>query len=222
MYDNRSNLIIGFHGTDTATADKLINDPNSIQISEEPWDWLGHGFYFWENNEARALQWAKDRQRRKGLPEADAAVVGAVIQLGYCCDLTDSRFTEMVQRFFLLMQEAYRKSGKTLPTNKDAPNDAHKDRIMRVLDCAVIQYMHSTIERQFFKERETNGHSSIKLFDTVRGVFTEGGLIYDGAGIYAKSHIQLCIRNPNSIKGFFAPRQEIDFLKALQDTDLIK
>jgi hypothetical protein len=28
---------------------------------------------------------------------------------------------------------------------------------------------------------------------------------------FAKSHIQICIRNLNCIKGFFLPRQEIDF-----------
>lgn len=220
MYDTRSNLIIGFHGTDKGTAEKLINQPNNIKLSEEPWDWLGHGFYFWENNEARALNWAKDRQRRKNLPESDAAVVGAVIQLGYCCDLTDSRFTQLVRGFFLLMKDAYEKADKPMPANKDSQDDEHKDRLMRVLDCAVIQYMHSTIEEAYFQECASKGYSSLKLFDSVRGVFTEGGLIYDGAGIYAKSHIQLCIRNPNCIKGFFNPRTEVEFIKSLKDKAL--
>jgi len=96
MYDNRSNLIIGFHGCDKHSAETLVNNPDTIKISDEPHDWLGHGMYFWENNQTRAEQWAVERQKRKGKNVADAAVVGAVIQLGYCCDLMDSRFTGLL------------------------------------------------------------------------------------------------------------------------------
>ena len=74
MYDNRPNLIIGFHGCDKYAAEALINNPDTIRISEEPHDWLGHGMYFWENNEERARQWAVERQQRKKRPVADAAV----------------------------------------------------------------------------------------------------------------------------------------------------
>jgi hypothetical protein len=212
MYESQSNLIIGFHGTDNASAKALVDSPNLIRLSEEPWDWLGHGFYFWENNESRALLWAKERQKRKGLPEEDAAVVGAVLQLGYCSDLTDSRFTTMLQSYHQLMEQTYIKAGLSMPENKDAHGDEYKDRLIRVLDCAVIQFMHSSIEQHYIKELIKNGYSTIKIFDSVRGVFTEGGLIYAGAGIYAKSHIQLCIRNRNCIKGFFWPREETMFL----------
>jgi len=43
------------------------------------------------------------------------------------------------------------------------------------------------------------------MFDSIRGVFTEGGPAFDGAGLFAKSHIQICIRKPNCIQGFFMP-----------------
>ena len=46
MYSNRNNLIIGFHGCDKEVRDSLLNHPNKIQISEKPYDWLGHGIYF--------------------------------------------------------------------------------------------------------------------------------------------------------------------------------
>jgi hypothetical protein len=41
--------------------------------------------------------------------------------------------------------------------------------------------------------------------------FTEGGPAFDGSGLSAKSHVQICIRNPNCIKGFFLPRRESTF-----------
>lgn len=75
--------------------------------------------------------------------------------------------------------------------------------------------MHSEVQRQAREEIQVRGYTGIKIFDSVRGVFTEGGPAFEGAGLFEKSHIQVCIRNPNCIKGFFIPRKEIDFLKYL-------
>ena len=101
--------------------------------------------------------------------------------------------------------------GKKLPVNRDLPRDQHKDKILRELDCAVIEYMHKTILRTSQIEIQTIGFSDSKIFDSARGVFTEGGPVFAGAGILEKSHIQVCIRNPNCIKGFFLPRKETKF-----------
>jgi hypothetical protein len=71
--------------------------------------------------------------------------------------------------------------------------------------------MHQSILEQINEDKETTGYSELKLFDSARGVFTEGGPAYPGAGILEKSHIQICIRNSNCIKGFFLPRKEKEF-----------
>jgi hypothetical protein len=71
--------------------------------------------------------------------------------------------------------------------------------------------MHQSILEQINEDKETTGYSEFKLFDSARGVFTEGGPAYPGAGILEKSHIQICIRNSNCIKGFFLPRKEKEF-----------
>ncbi len=109
------------------------------------------------------------------------------------------------------MDESYRLSDLPLPKNKDLPNDEHKDRILRELDCAAIEYMHARIEQTIQRNIQTNGFSNYRKFDSTRGVFTEGGPAFNGAGIFEKSHIQICVRNLNCIKGFFLPRKEIDF-----------
>lgn len=211
MYDNRFNLIIGFHGCDKQEAYKLVNQPNSFKISDEIYDWLGHGMYFWENNLERAWQWAKEKQMRKSGNVEDAAVVGAVIQLGYCCDLVDSRFTAVLKRYFLLMEKAYKDADRPLPANQDASKDPHRNKLLRQLDCAVIEYMHTRIAEQISGDLSKKNFSELKKFDSTRGVFMEGGPVYDGAEIFEKSHIQICIRNSNCIKGFFMPRNEVDF-----------
>ena len=103
-----------------------------------------------------------------------------------------------------------------MPVNTDVSGDKHKDKLKRELDCAVIEFMN---DRIFALHQKTakDGQSSIKLFDSVRGAFMEGGEAFPGSGIQQKSHIQICIRNPNCILGFFLPRKEEDFVKMLRD-----
>ena len=67
--------------------------------------------------------------------------------------------------------------------------------VMEYLDCAVVEYTHS-----FLKSKNQ------PAFDSVRAAFIEGEKIYPGAGFNEKTHIQICILNPNCIKGFFKPR----------------
>ena len=209
MYDQRPNMIIGFHGCDESKANQLVNDPDTISFSKENYDWLGHGLYFWENNYDRALEWAKQKEAQGKIKKA--AVVGAILQLGQCCDFLDTKFIRTISVYHKLMESQYQQAGKKLPENLNAPVDPHNDRLLRMLDCATIEFMHKEITQKYKEDILKTGYSNIKVFDSTRGVFTEGGLAYTGAGIYAKSHIQICIRNFNCIKGFFIPRKEIEF-----------
>jgi len=82
MYNSRPGLLFGFHGCEASTRDALLANPDGIKKSEKPYDWLGHGMYFWENNIDRALQWAKDKKKRGEIEIP--AVIGAVLDMGYC------------------------------------------------------------------------------------------------------------------------------------------
>jgi len=201
--------MLGFHGCDESIRNKLVLDPNSITKSEEPYDWLGHGFYIWENNYDRALSWAKEKQKRKEI--AMPSVLGVVYQLNHCLDLTDSAFTGILSYYYSLMKNDFLDLGKDLPQNKDLPKDKYRDLILRELDCAVFEYMHQKISEEIEKDIKSKGFSEYKHFDTTRGIFTEGGPAFEGAGIQTKNHIQICIRNLNCIKGFFIPREEVKF-----------
>ncbi len=213
MYDVRTNFIIGFHGCEESTRDKLLLNPNDLVYSKKPYDWLGHGMYFWENNYTRALLWAEEKKKNGRIKKP--SVLGAVIHLGYCCDFLDSKYIGLIKQYYASFKELSDISGEDLPENKDIPSDPNQDMLLRVLDCAVIEHMHRRIFESWKKEIEKNGNSSIRNFDTTRGVFTEGGPAFDGAGIFEKSHIQVCVRNPNCIKGFFKPREEVEFPKRL-------
>lgn len=66
--------------------------------------------------------------------------------------------------------------------------------LFRPLDCAIVNHAVEMVKREGFD------------YDTVYGYFQEGADAYEGAGIKEKSHIQICVRNPNCIKGYFLPR----------------
>lgn len=209
IYRNRPNLTIGFHGCDETIRNELVNNPNTVKKSQETYDWLGNGFYVWENNYERAFQWAKDKKSRGTLQTP--SVVGVIYLLDYCLDFTDSEYIDILSEYHELLKDDLKVSGKTLPRNKDLPKDQYHDLIIRELDCAVIEYLHQKIDEKISQDKTKLGFSELRPFDTVRGIFTEGGPAFNGAGIQSKNHIQICIRNLNCIKGFFIPREETKF-----------
>lgn len=199
--------MIGFHGCDQSVRDQLVTNPDKVRKSQEKHDWLGHGFYVWENNYERAYQWATDKHERGTLETP--SVVGVLFLLDYCLDLTDAGYISLLADYYGLMKDDLAVAGKEIPINKNLPKDEYHDLIIRELDCAVIEYLHYRIENQIHADVFNKGFSELKSFDTVRGIFTEGGPAFEGAGVQMKNHIQICIRNLNCIKGFFIPRKKI-------------
>lgn len=198
MYKLYPSLVLGFHGCDHDVAEKVLANKEPLQPSEKKHDWLGHGSYFWENSSERAMDWAKDGKRRGSISKP--AVVGAVIALGRCLDLIEAHSLRLLQEHYDAMLETYRVAGKVDQVPLNRPTKGSKDLLNRQLDCAVIEYMHSQIEEQY-----ENG-SKIPPFDSARGAFFEGDELYPTSGFKEKNHIQICVRNPNCIKGFFRPR----------------
>lgn len=195
MYSSRPGLILGFHGCDRAIAERVVSHQSDFRPSNNAHDWLGHGMYFWEHNPGRALDFAKELQRRplrSKVPIEHPAVLGAVIDLGHCLDLLDHANLALVKLAYEVHAQTVGDSEWPL-ANKAV--DGSPDLLLRDLDCAVIEGIHVFLKRQ-----------GKPAFDSVRSVFEEGDTLYPGAGFKAKSHIQICVRNPNCIKGFFLPR----------------
>lgn len=164
--------------------------------SKNGYDWLGVGFYFWENNFERALEFAQHPPGKKKYQ--NPSVLGAVLDLQYCLDLLDMRNLRLVKQSYHNFISSISLDEQEIPQNRSVKGSP--DKLLRELDCAVIENLHKM-------QREVQ----LKPFDSVRGVFVEGDELYPGAGFHDKNHIQICIRNPNCIKGFFIPREEIDW-----------
>ncbi len=194
MYSSLPSFVLGFHGCDKTVADKLVAGDTPLKISTNAYDWLGHGIYFWENNPQRALEYA---HRIKENPEqckekiTTPDVVGAIIDLGHCLNLLDAKSIQVVEEAYENYSEAIEEANWALPENKDS--DGSGDLLLRPLDCAVIQHLH-TLRKEPPED---------PAFDSVRGMFAEGQRVYKDAGFHKKSHIQIAVRNPNCIKGYF-------------------
>ncbi|SFN41183.1 hypothetical protein SAMN05428949_2747 [Chitinophaga sp. YR627] len=196
IYSADPGLTIGFHGCSQELRDEIINGKTALRQSNNPWDWLGDGIYFWQNNYERAFHYANNPP--PNLKINDPAVLGAVFSLGNCLDLTDKKYIDLLQDSFNILNKSALFEGKQLPENTNHPEPkSSNDKVLRRLDCAVIKKIHTQAQM-----------SGQPPFDSVRCVFPEGNEVYKGAGFLDKTHIQICIRNPNLIKGYFIPRKE--------------
>jgi hypothetical protein len=198
MYSALPSFVLGFHGCDESVATKIFAGKDCLQSSNNDYDWLGHGVYFWENNPKRAMEYAeiiKTNPERCKEKITKPAVVGAIIDLGHCLNLLDSRNLELIKQSYEILASASKTSGIPLPVNKSI--GTNKELLLRHLDCAVVEFTH------FTRKQLINKKKAVYEFDTVRGVFVEGEVLYPNAGFNTKNHIQVCVRNPNCIKGYF-------------------
>ena len=207
-------IVVGFHGCDRTVADKVIQQNAHLSSSENKYDWLGHGIYFWEGSYERAYSWAKNSSK-----VSNPAVIGAFIRLGNCLDLLDTVKIEYLKLGYEILAQEANKLQIALPQNKSFRNGISFNR---ELDCEVIQRIHQ-FNNELIANRldlpDVEGENRVKVqchpdfIDSVRGMFPEGDEVYPGAGFLSQNHIQLCIVNPNCIIGYFNPIDQNDDYK---------
>ncbi len=199
LYSPLPGFVLGFHGCDRKVGEKVISGPEHLKRSDNEYDWLGSGIYFWENNPSRALDYArliKAQPERCKEKVTEPFVVGAIINLGYCLNLLEHDNLKILNKGYKLVQYASDKFGTPLPENENV--DGSSDLLLRKLDRAVIESIHAFNKDKIQRE-----------YDSVRAVFVEGDPLYPGAGFREKNHIQICIRNPDCIKGYFRVRKRL-------------
>jgi hypothetical protein len=190
-----SSFVLAYHGCQRHVGEKLLaGEP--FTPSENDYDWLGPGTYFWESNPRRALEWANllHRRRRPAEP-SEPFVVGAAIDPGFCLDLLTSNGLSAIKAAHEDFVYHLQMSKRPLPQNVGGD-----DLLLRHLDCAVLRHLHGI-----------RSGSNLPAFDTVRGVFIEGAPIYPNSGFREKTHIQICVCNPDVVKGVFrVPQRDLE------------
>lgn len=185
--------IIGYHGCDRKLALKILMEGEHLKPSLNKFDWLGTGMYFWEHAPRRALQFAQEQQGRNKVK--DPVVLGAYINLGRCFDLSDIEHTHQLQPAFDRWAGIIKDSGASMPDNRPAIGTDH-DLLLRERDCALLNW--------YMMQLDTTADGKYH-YQTVRGIFQEGPPAFDSSMIREKSHIQIAVRDPSCIIGYFLP-----------------
>lgn len=183
--------LLGYHGCDASLARSLVLRESHLRPSRNEYDWLGNGAYFWEDDPKRAFEWASTLAQQPNSSIEEPAVVGAVLELGNCLNLSEQASLDLLLEAYEDFQQVVKRYGLQLPKNTGEGYKAH------YLDCAVFEFLH--------KKRKQQDEPP---FDTVRAFFIEGTELYPTAGVRTLDHVQLCVRNPAVIRGFFLPALE--------------
>jgi len=188
--DQFARIVLGYHGCNTPDsvefARRLFDGTASVaewQPSDNPYDWLGRGIYFWEHAPERARRWAGE----------DGSVIGAVIQLGRCFDLTDVRYTGLLRAAYDEVVDWHQNQGLELPKNEG------RDWKLRKLDSLVVNQLMDTMD-----DESISGGEAFR-FQTVRCPFEEGEVAFPGSMLKTQTHVQISVRDPSCILGVFRP-----------------
>src|SRR5580658_4013425 len=142
--------VIGYHGCDESVLRDVLLRGRTLRSSDNDYDWLGRGIYFWEHGPRRAYEWAQQSKKVK-----KPAVIGAQINLGYCFDLLDIYYTQLLTDLYPIYLRAYEATRTPLPTNISPKDHASSDLILRRLDCSAINWSLDFLE----KRRDQHFHS---------------------------------------------------------------
>jgi len=194
-----AHCLVAYHGCDAVVRDDLVTQRlRKLDHSQNPYDWLGPGAYFFEGDLKRALLFADasaahPEKMFTQRPIATPAAVGAVLCVSSWLDMTTQEGLSEFSRALRGMEVAFRARGEALPANRPAAGD-DVDIIYRALDSAVFSFMH-----------ETRLRVGLEHFDAVRGAFPQGPPVADNSGFREHTHIQIAVRNNDCILGWFLP-----------------
>jgi hypothetical protein len=215
-------LVVGYHGCDREVGEKALLGREGLKESINEYDWLGHGIYFWEHGPQRAMEWAVEiekRDRGRETPRVrEPFVIGAYIYLGRCLDLLDTQHTEKLKFYYEKLKRNYDLRQMDLPVNTE---------FKRNLDCAVLNSLFAITDASIVLRQRENlgpvlegasegvlggalaGEGQQRYYQTVRGGFHEGDDAFPGSKIRLKTHIQISVRDPACILGYFKPNRGV-------------
>ncbi|NHZ34502.1 hypothetical protein [Massilia rubra] len=193
--------LIVYHGCDVTTRDDLVSGRvKHLTHSNNQYDWLGPGAYFFERDIERAFLFAQASHRNPAKrytakPIATPAVVGAVLQVQNWLDMTTQAGIKEFSLAYHAFADGLSAAGKPVPVNRPADH-TDTDVIYRALDNAVFTWMH--------KARESHT-PPLALFQAVRAAFYQGERVAPTSEFHVNTHIQIDLRDNDCIVGWFLP-----------------
>ena len=179
----------GFHGSSAAAIAAIVLtrsfEPSANSYADGRGDWLGPGFYFWQDAPTRVWEWLR-APRQRGRLDPTLAVLIAKIRLADCLDLLDTRWQFVLRR-------AYIRFRNTLPDPDEMPENPPDPTApaWHPLDDAVIRMM---IQR---------GPHWGYQFASMRAAFQEGEPLFDGSAFFDASHVQIAVFDDSAIGDYW-------------------
>jgi hypothetical protein len=165
--------VYGYHGTSQTKAASILK--NGFLASDNDYDWLGTGIYFFQDAPMRAKQWAIEQHPQ------EPAVICTRIQLDNCIDLFDVKWFPILKNIYNLFDAQYRFANRPLPKQNPSRSKAHR------LDCAFFNFA-----SQLISDDE-------QTVECIRAVFVEGESLFPDSAIFDLAHAQIVIKNSNLI-----------------------
>lgn len=186
--EKRATTVFGFHGTCKECLASI--ESNGFKISNNHYDWLGPGIYFFQDAPSRAKEWAKEFKEKKKIKcrsakilkckgdSCESVVIGVQINLDDCMDLLDIEW-------YGVLSEAF-------------------DRYLSLCGVTILEVLEQNekfhcldyeIFERTFKALERDG----KKINSVRAVFQEGSNVYENSYLFDKSHVQIAVRDAQVI-----------------------
>lgn len=171
MADAAQRVVRGYHGTSAAHAAVILRD--GFLPSDNDYDCLGDGVYFFEDGLVQAGGWATR------VDPCEPAVVRADVRLEDCMDLRDSvGWVPLLAQVHGEVLRVSRQHGLLLPRQTAS---AHR------LDRLIIEVAVAILEREGIRTR------------AVRAVFAEGAPAFPGSFLSEGFHVQVAVRDADLI-----------------------
>jgi hypothetical protein len=168
--------VYGYHGTSMERAVAIVEA--GFKPSNNEYDWLGRGIYFWQDAPKRAWQWAQSNH-----PDNPAVVKSRLRLDRSCLDLLDIGYSPLLKTMYNGFITSYAQQNLTLPQQNPDRSKAHR------LDCLFFNYVVSTFN-----------NISDKRISSIRSAFVEGDRIFPTSAIYDLTHVQIAILDSNLIE----------------------
>ena len=164
--NQRERIVVGYHGTSIRSAEAVMR--SGFRLSQNAYDWLGDGVYFFQDAPNRAWEWANNRH------PGEPSVIGAELELVDCMDLLDTAWSSVLADAYNAYIGLLKETGQPPPEQSVG---AHR------LDREVINYAIGVLTQ--------NGVE----ISCVRNAFSEGRPVYPGSALYDRTHVQISVRD---------------------------
>jgi hypothetical protein len=184
-------LVLGHHGTTVERADAIKE--TGFEITENEYDWLGSGVYFFERSPLRAIEWARDKY-----PHCQPCVMAAEIAFGRdgqnCLDLASREGLTALEKFF--REFVFHFPREYVAGLKETPSGYR-------------QFSYHVINRFCIRMAEVGWdiHAIRSPFDEGDYIFSDPDGIFPTARLRKLTHIQIAVRDCGAIRDIWLDDQ---------------